>query len=82
MWIRYTKTVNYACGCSVDEDGDLDTLACDRVENKEEYAGVDVQPAPSESERTANCPVCSAKAASPSTELDTPSTTETQNPSE
>jgi hypothetical protein len=66
MCIQYKKTVNYACGCSVDEDGDLDT--CDKVNNGEECAGVDEQPAPSESERTANCPSCSAKAASPSTE--------------
>jgi hypothetical protein len=77
MCIQYKKTVNYACGCSVDEDGDLDT--CDKVNNGEECAGVDEQPAPSESERTANCPSCSAKAASPSTEPESPATTETQN---
>ena len=57
-------------------------LIGDAVNNGDECAGVDEQPAPSESERTANCPSCSAGVASPSTEPETPATTENQTQAE
>ena len=68
MCIQQKRTVHYLCGCNVDENGDLDT--CDAMNNGEECAGVEEQPAPSESDRTQDCPSCAAAklAASPSTE--------------
>lgn len=82
MCIQYTKTVKYTCGHNIDQLGEL--LTCDAVDNGEQCAGTEEQPAPSETERDLKCPDCVAaeSAVSASTEPESEATTESKNEAE
>ena len=71
MCIQYVASIGYACGHYKDEPTDL--ITCNAVDDGEECAGVQEEPAPSAQRSSEDCPECiavadSALETSPSTE--------------